>query len=907
MPSNTFTAVVLLLGLAAPASAQTAAGPDALELFVLALEQAAASGERAKVQALAHPEMAAGGVEDFAYSIVPTPSRIVIKERDRTAIEGGEHRLLLEVFVERGREARLSTWRMDVRRRTGTTAPAEDAKPDWRIVRLERLNVVSGLYRLALDPGRQFDVRDLTLVAPDLTVRMSSGTAFIASSAEGPTAVVLLGKGRMVLAPRDEAEQTQIRIFTDSDSNSLDAEFDAAFIRVRPSEFHARFRAESLVARAVVDGDFRRASDVFDEYVGRTLQIDMSDLSRERWSLVPSAGDVIAEVRTRRHGSLTYARTWNDAEDVSVFDRKKRRNIAVYASAEKLAARGRFYSEDDLVDYDILSYDVDAAFSPDKHWVAGNTRITLKVRAMQLSTMSLRLAESLVVRGVYSPQLGRLLHLRIVGQHSLIVNLPVLATRDSEVTLNVVYAGRVEPQELEREAISVTQDQPLIQIPLEPRFIYSNRSYWYPQGSVTDFATARIRITVPPEFDVVASGMPTAPPAPAPGPVAEGERPRRVFVFESERPVRYLACVIGRFATVSTAEVVLDSGSIRVDTQEPSAFSDGEAGGDAQGGTGEGSVSLIVRANPRQAGRARELSAKATEVMKFYASLIGEAPYASFTLAVTESDLPGGHSPPYFAILNQSLPAFNVTWRNDPVAFENYPAFFLAHELAHQWWGQAVGWKNYHEQWISEGFAQYFAILFAEKERGSEVMLNLLRQMRRTAIRASDQGPVYLGYRLGHIRADSRIFRALVYNKAAMVLHMLRRFVGDEAFFSGIRQFYADWRFRKAGTDDFRVAMEKASHRELGTFFDAWIYAASVPRLKFHHEQVEKGVLVRFEHRGEVVPVPITVSITYTSGETRHVVVAVSERVVERTIAVDGPVRRVEANADNAALAEIER
>ena len=63
-----------------------------------------------------------------------------------------------------------------------------------------------------------------------------------------------------------------------------------------------------------------------------------------------------------------------------------------------------------------------------------------------------------------------------------------------------------------------------------------------------------------------------------------------------------------------------------------------------------------------------------------------------------------------------------------------------------------------------------------------------------------------------------------------MVLHMLRRLLGDDEFFAGLRQFYSDWKFRKAGTDDFRAAMERASKRDLAPFFDAWIYGSAGPR-----------------------------------------------------------------------------
>jgi hypothetical protein len=158
---------------------------------------------------------------------------------------------------------------------------------------------------------------------------------------------------------------------------------------------------------------------------------------------------------------------------------------------------------------------------------------------------------------------------------------------------------------------------------------------------------------------------------------------------------------------------------------------------------------LKALTEPATAGSRR--GATGRDIMRFYASLMGDVPYTSATVALLESDLPGGHSPGYFAVIKTPLALSPATWRGDPAAFENFPEFFLAHELAHQWWGQAVGWKNYHEQWISEGFAQYFAALYAPKARGERLFTDMVRH-RRWAISDSDQGPVHLGYRLGLVK-----------------------------------------------------------------------------------------------------------------------------------------------------------
>ncbi len=667
------------------ATGQTRSG-DPSAVLVEQLEQAGAAGSPDAVLALGvTPE--ASGLRMFAALAAPKPTRFIIKERDRAALEPEGESLLIEVFGEYGSQATITTWRADV-------VPLAGNGNVRRITEIEELTTISGLYRLALNPAKQFELRNLTVQATDLTLEIPSGSAFVAETPEGPTAIVLLGRGRMRFAPSDAAERTQVRIFSGDDA--LATEFDAVFIRVRPGEVGDILPPAALKPVPVVPGDLRRASELFDGYIGQTFNLDLRDLSRERWSLIPTIGDLIAEVRTRRLGSLTYARSTKDAEDISLFDRRRRRNIAVYASTQKLASRGRFYGEDELVDYDILRQDIEVAFSPDRMWVDGTATLEVRVRAFALATLTLRLAEALTVRSVVAGEYGRLLHLRVIGQNSVIVNLPATVARNGVIRLSIVYGGRLEPQQIERESIVLdrqanTQQEELY-IPVEPQYVYSNRSYWYPQNTVTDYAISRLRVTVPAEFDVVASGVESGPPAPAPGPVPPGQRARKQFVFEAAQPLRYLACVISRFTTVSTREMLIGA------ENDPIAAK---------------TVTLNVQANPRQASRARTLADRAAAIYEFYGRLVGDAPYPAFTLAVTENDLPGGHSPAYFAILNQPLPLSPIVWRNDPVAFDGYPPYFLAHEIAHQWWGQAIGWKNYHEQWISEGFAQYFAALYA--------------------------------------------------------------------------------------------------------------------------------------------------------------------------------------------------
>ncbi len=830
----------------------------------------------------------------------PGATRVVVQERDRqelslAGIPGSVYGLTVDVFIEYGNRARIATWQFFMRR----------SGDSWSMMRQQAVSSVDNLFRLTMDTAKQYDARNLTITAEDLQLTLTEGTVFRIDTERGTTGLIVMGRGDMRFSPAPDTEKGQVRIFTGAEV--LTTRFDAAFIRVGTASQH--FDAAMLTERPVNPRDLKRAQQIFRDESRKSFAVDLADLTREAWTLLPGPDDFLAEVRTRRFNTLTYARSATEPEDISVFERRRQRNVAIYASKEKLATRGRFYNEDDLAAYDVLDYDIEVTALPNRQWIDGRARMRLKSRLPGLGQLTVKLADSLIVRSIASDRFGRLFNLRVTNQNTVLINLPSLLKEDEELTLTFTYSGRLVPQAPDRETLAMGQDDPGpgafgtqtqfpddVSVPrAEPSFLYSNRSFWYPQSTVSDYSTARIRVTVPIDYGCVASGDPIGTPELLTGSTAADAR--HAFVFRAARPARYLSFIVSRFVRTDQIRVPFDG-------------SPAEAVTDAQAASTEPLPGMRIRveANPRQTRESRPLAGRAAEIIRFYESIVGDAPYPSFTIALVENLTPGGHSPPYFALLNQPLPNSPLVWRNDPAAFENYPEFFMAHEIAHQWWGHGVGWQNYHDQWLSEGFSQYFAALYANNARGDDVFQGVLRRMRRWAMNESDQGPVHLGYRVGHIKSDGRAFRAIVYNKGAMVLHMLRLMAGDEAFFRGLQRFYRNSRFRKVGSEDFRDAMETESGLDLGRFFERWIYGSTLPDVSFGY-RVETGAsgqtaVLRFEQTGELFDLPAQVTLTFADGRSRDVTVPLSDRVVEMRVRLDSALKSAVISRRDVSLAE---
>jgi hypothetical protein len=178
----------------------------------------------------------------------------------------------------------------------------------------------------------------------------------------------------------------------------------------------------------------------------------------------------------------------------------------------------------------------------------------------------------------------------------------------------------------------------------------------------------------------------------------------------------------------------------------------------------------------------------------------------------------------------------------------------IPHEVSHQWWGHMVGWSSYHDQWLSEGFAEFSAGLFVQltaKDPAAylkywERAHDLLVQKNNFGRRPNDAGPLWMGERLEWFRQEGA-YDAVVYRKGAYVLHMLRSMMwdpkeGDKYFRETMQDFVATYMNRNASTEDFarvvekhmRPSMDMGDHT-MSWFFNQWVYGTTVPKYKFDY------------------------------------------------------------------------
>ena len=308
---------------------------------------------------------------------------------------------------------------------------------------------------------------------------------------------------------------------------------------------------------------------------------------------------------------------------------------------------------------------------------------------------------------------------------------------------------------------------------------WPNRAHqWFPAvDHPSDKATVEFRVTAPEAFDVIANGTLVE--------SASLLNGSKRWHWSESTPIPVHCMVIGatQFAIVRAGE---DEG-----------------------------VELSYYLYPSDRDSGVKQFGRVEQMLDFYSDVVGQYPYDK--LAIVESSTRFG------GMENASAIFLDEKRIDGGESLEG----LVAHEIAHQWFGDAVSQREWHDLWLSEGFATYFGALFFERANGSDSMRRLMRANRDDYLKdpALATRPIYDPA----VTDLTKLLNALSYDKAAWVLHMLRGVMGDDAFFAGVRDFYAAHRHGNASTAELRVIMERHAKQPLEWFFQQWIYGVGHP------------------------------------------------------------------------------
>ncbi len=427
---------------------------------------------------------------------------------------------------------------------------------------------------------------------------------------------------------------------------------------------------------------------------------------------------------------------------------------------------------------DALHYVFRVAVTDASNEIAGETTVTLKaladdVRDVELDLTSAVSGKGMTVGAVTQQVAGSAVPLVFSHQADrLRVSLPAAANSGDEVSFTVAYTG--VPAEGLRLIDNIHGE----------RVVFSenwpNRArQWLPTiDHPYDKATGEFIVTAPAQYQVVANGLL----------VEELDLPdaRRRTHWKQSVPIASWLYALGvaRFS-------VHHAGVVKGVELQTWAFPQDR----------DTSLSIF-----------EDLSRRA---MTYFVEQIGPYPYEKLA-NVQAAGMSGG-----------TEHASAIFYGEKGVASGRAP---VVHEIAHQWWGNAVTERDWDDVWLSEGFATYFTLLFTEHDQGRDAFVRDLTLSRAQVLELEQKLPdtPVIHRNLADMK---NVLNRLIYQKGGWVLHMLRAEIGTEAFWQGIREYYRRYQDRNASTSDLRAVMEQVSGKPLDWFFTQWLTRPGVPRV----------------------------------------------------------------------------
>jgi carboxypeptidase family protein/peptidase M1-like protein len=701
--------------------------------------------------------------------------------------------------------------------------------------------------------GNYAVVNNLKLKRDAANFTLKSGELYFITPVEGKvTAAVFIGDGEMSLIPPTDIEKHSLSIFTGE--GAITEQFSKLVLRFTDKTFDEIKSSPNATMKtggpnaSQARGAYRDNQDLL-----RKRLRDNRDL-RTLYDIYNRAGEgfFTAFIDGKRFNKLVYifeplGVPNATPEEVALLSYGETDGgIWVAFHREEEWAKGTASSSEDNRLIDITKHEIDAAIKGTH--LAATDRLTFK---------SLRAGTRVVPFELFGP-----LRVKSVQDSGGTELSFVQEDKNEDSDFAVIMPKALEAGQTVQLAIQYEGDDALRDSG-GGNFILIPRSTWYPGNAnvlfAEDRATFEMTFRYPKSNLFVGTGAPTAPDT------KEGDL--SVAKWSSGQTELAVAGFnYGRFKK----KVVNDKDSgydveFYANTEVPDEIKEIQQAIEqieARGGktmTTLGSISTT--------GIADAALADAQNAVRIYNAYYGKLPYTR--IAMTQQPAAGFGQAwptlvfmPYMAFIDSTQRTQLLGTRGGT---DNFWRYVAPHEVAHQWWGHIIGWDSYHDQWMSEGFAEFSASLYVQFIRGNDKFIDFWEDLRKQIVEASPAtkdrkpymvGPVTQGYRLNNGKTGG-VARYLIYPKGAYILHMLRMMMysqqngGDQRFQEMMKDFVKTHFNQDVSTEDFKAIVEKHMTKEMNVrgngkmdwYFDQWVYGTQVPAYKLEYKVASDGTL----------------------------------------------------------------
>jgi hypothetical protein len=784
----------------------------------------------------------------------------VFKTRKQISIENGI-RTYLNVLFENSNEVMIEVWRLDL----------ENFVDRWMIKEKKIMRDVRNLYKIRIPSGREERVRRVDIKHADIHITFHDPIVFYDNLPDVETALLVIGEGDLRFTPSVPRERHQLELVYKK--GYLKDRVHYVFLRCSNSLFEKNILIEKGKGDEppIEESEKNRAYSLFAKHYPRSFTVENS-LDGKLLSILPQDEETVIDFDGEKIGKHTYIFSPFSEEEITLYQWEKQRFLNIYSPQEEEGEK-RFYISFGKR-FDVLRYNMDIDFEPDDSYISGKAEIEIESKSGSLDKVKLKLNPDLEILRITDDNENELFFTKDKLRRNLYVYFIDSVSRNQTAEIKIYYRGRIPLTHVAEEALSMGQVEDLY-LYIPPRsetYLYSLNAQWYPVPPDGDYFTARIKIIIPPDFTVVSNGVLVDEyKLQQSDRVEELENVgRKVSVFESRTPIKYMSFIVGRLENKKQETDPLPMRYFRT-------------------------IDVVL---PRM-----DYFQESKDIMRFYESKFGPYPFESLSIIQRIWQESGGHSPPSFIVLNHlpRIQGLRLRKADSPVNLTRWNEYYLAHEIAHQWWGQGVTWDRYHDQWISEGLSQFSTILYLREKHGEAAFSNILKKMSRWTEKKSKWGPIIFGSRISHF--DFFAFQTIVYDKSSLALNMLKDMLGEDVFFAGVREFFAKFKYQAARTNDFLAALSRVSKKDLRPFFNDWFRSFKLPEVKVAHsiERIKSGFHLKFHisQKEDLFTFPLWVEWVEDNQNIRKMMIVDKKEQTFQFVLTHKP-KRIQINPDNA-------